>query len=97
MLPFITDTCPYLSLKTIVSPLSPAIASMLSMGSHLLGAAGLGLTFLGFGFGPANQPNVNALAMESLFKVIAVTLQCPTIELLNAFDVIFREQEACCV
>lgn len=92
-----TDTCPYLSLKTIVSPLSSAIASMLSMGSHVLGVAGRGLTFLRFGFGPANQPKVNALAVKSLFMVVTVTLQHPTVELLNAFDVIFREQEACYV
>lgn len=69
---------------------------MLSLGSHFLGASGLGLTLV-FRFGPAIQPNIKAFAIENFFKIIMMTLQVPTIELLNAFDVIYREQEACFV
>lgn len=43
---------------------------MLSMGSHFLGASGLGLTFLGFGFGPAIQPNVKTEKVREVFQNI---------------------------
>lgn len=80
----------------MVSPLSPVTASKLSFGSHLVGASGLGFIFLGLGLGPVIDPNVTALVSQQLLTATK-TLQFPTVEVLNAFDVVFGEQEACAV
>lgn len=87
----------HLSLKMMVSPLSSVTASKLNAGSHLFGASGLGFTFFEFGFGPVMEQLASLhcshnSSMTKQHKLRVTFVYFPTIERLNAFNVIFGEQ-----